>query len=425
MRLALWHWVRSKAGIGIPGLVLLCLMFQDACGQERRSRQDGLHESIASITAGEDNLHLTLFGRTFLWDNRAAQKIPPAMPHGELNYGVFDFADVAAGFNPMSYSLQTGSFYLRAKATTPNTKDLRFIGFGLQAEIKRNLTESFPSNGFRIGNEGFGPEGYIYGGSGFFSSLRLTMAGDVEGIRIASWLPLKGYANLSLEMPVMGSAVENDNARLSEEKAVLIRTQNTMTMPMSLGLQLKTFGSDFFVEVEAQPFYRHVEHYVSAWTQGQKPDPFMRFHMVEKAFDVHVMETPFYVNTGARLKYAGGLELQGGFAWQLSQERGASLGPCTRTNICRDDAATDGYSPFFPQWKVFGQIRYPLRFVQPSSELYRSFLLRRYTDHRKRIDVESTLRNTRGDGGLSEEEERLKRLMERRKEADDKALELQ
>lgn len=415
----------SWAGRLLLVLCLFCFVLQEARAQGKRSRQDGLQESIASITAGQGNLHLTLFGRTFLWDNRAAQKIPPTMPHAEINYGLLDYVDIAAGVNALSYSMQAGSFYLRTKATLPNTKDLRFFGLGMQADLKRNLAESFPSNGFRVGNEGFGPEGYLYGGSGFFTSLRLTLAADAEGIRLASWLPVKGYANLGLEIPMPGSAVEKDNARLAAERAVPISTQSTLTLPMSLGLQLKTYTTDFFIELEAQPFYRHVENYAKAWVTGESPDPNVRFHMVAKSFDVHILETPLYFNTGGRLKYAGGLELQGGFSWQLSQERGAVLGPCTRLNPCADRAASDGFSPFFPQWKVFGQLRYPLRFVQPSSELYRAFLLRRYTDHRKRIDVDGALRDTQGDGGLSEEEERLKRLMERRKEADEKALELQ
>lgn len=409
-----------RVGLALAMVLLFCAA---AFSQAKRSRQDGLQANISSITAGEANLHLTLFGRTFLWDNRAAQKIPPVLPHGELNYGVTDWFDATAGFNAMSYSLQPGSWYLRTKVTTPDTKNLRFLGFGLQLEIKRNLTHSFPSNGYRVKNEGFGPEGYLYGGSGFFNSLKISLAGDAEGIRLASWLPLKGYANLGVETGILGSALEDENKRLSRESGKNVATQNPSTLPWSLGLQLKTFGSDFFVELEAQPFVDQIGNYAGAWLNGEKASPYTRFNLAGKTFDVHVLETPIYTHMGARMKYAGGLELMGGFSWLLSTERGPSLGPCTRDNTCRD-GASDGFSPFYPQWKVFGQIRYPLRFTQPSSELYRSFLLRRYQDHRKRIDVESTLKSAQGDAGLSEEEQRLKRLQERRQEANEKALDL-
>jgi hypothetical protein len=417
------YWRKVSPGLLLALTAVLCLVSM-ATAEKKRSRQDGLQASISSITAGEGNVHVTLFGRTFLWDNQAAQKIPPAMPHGEINYGIWDFADMTLGFNPMAYSLQTGSLYLRTMVTTPNTKNLRLVGLGLQTEWKRNLMKDFPSNGYRIGNEGFGPEGYIYGGSGFFQSAKITLASDLEAIRLSSWLPFKLYANVGLEFPIFGSAVEEDNARLAEEKAKTIATQNTATVPLSLGLQLKTFNTDFFIEVESQPFWRHVEGLAQGWLGFGEANPNVRFRMVDKAFDVHVMETPSYFNTGARLKYTGGLEMQGGFAWQLSSERGARLGPCTRSNACLE-GATDGYSPFFPQWKVFAQIRYPLRFTQPSSELYRSFLLRRYQDHRKRLDVDRTLNSTQGENGVSEEERRLKRLMERRREANDNALDLQ
>lgn len=410
----------SLFGVALAMVLLFC---GESFSQAKRSRQDGLQASISSITAGEGNVHLNLFGRTFLWDNRAAQKIPPVLPHGELNYGVTDWFDATIGLNAMSYSLQPGSWYLRTKVTTPNTKNLRFIGFGLQLEIKRNLTHSFPSNGFRVKNEGFGPEGYLYGGSGIFNSLKISLAGDVDGIRLVSWLPLKGYANLGYETGILGSALLEDNQRRSREAGKPVYTQDATTLPMSLGLQLKTFGSDFFVEIEAQPFLDQMKNYAGAWMQGESANPYTRFNLVDKTFDLHLFETPIYTHMGARMKYATGLELMGGFSWLLSAERGPTLGPCTRDNACLD-GASDGFSPFYPQWKVFGQIRYPLRFNQPSSELYRSFLLRRYQDHRKRIDVEGALKSTQGDGGLSEEEQRLKRLQERRREADEKALEL-
>jgi hypothetical protein len=100
------------------------------------------------------------------------------------------------------------------------------------------------------------------------------------------------------------------------------------------------------------------------------------------------------------------------------------LGPCTAvTNLCQE-GASDGYSPFFPQWKVFWLARYPLWFTQPSSELYRSFLLKRYTDKRKRVDLEETLAKPVDDAEQVDAAERKRRLEERRKEADGKAVDL-
>jgi len=411
----------------IPWLVFLAAWLWaafPAAGQIKRSRQDGLHTSIASITSGEGNVFLTLYGRTFLWDNQAAQKIPPALPHGELSYGLLDYLDLTAGINAMSYSLQPGSLYLRMKLTTPDTKSLRFLGAGVELEIKRNLSHSFPSNGYRVGNEGFGPEGYIYGGDGLAQSFKATLAADMEGIRLSSWLPFKGYFNIGYEGPLFSSAVDESNAKIAEENGVRTPTQDASAIPLALGLQFKTFHSDFFAEVAGTPFYLQVKHVLGSWVEGRSADYYARFHMVGKTFDVHLLETPWYVHTGSRLKYPNGLELQGGFSWLLSQDKGSRLGPCTRDNACLD-GATDGFSPFFPQWKVFAQLRFPLRFTQPSSELYRSFLLRRYRNNRKHIDIDKTLKGKTEDAELSEEEGRLEKLMERRREADENAVDLE
>jgi hypothetical protein len=111
-------------------------------------------------------------------------------------------------------------------------------------------------------------------------------------------------------------------------------------------------------------------------------------------------------------------------SWLLSSDRGPELGPCTAvSNVCQD-GATDGYSPFFPQWKVFWTVRYPFWFTQPSSELYRSFLLKRYTDKRKRVDLEETLAKPVDDAEQVDADERKRRLEARRKEADGKAVDL-
>jgi hypothetical protein len=424
---------RERRGVvrGIPfrtlaaSVVAISALWHAASAQALRSRQDGLQTSVSSSTAGAGNLHLTLYGRTFLWDNAAAQKIPPLLPHAELNYGVTDFLDVAGGIQALSYVLQPGFLFARAKLTTPDNKSLRFLGLSETVEMRKNLMDYFPSNGYRVKTEGFGPEGFILGNGQAVTSWKFTTAADLELIRISSWLPFKLYGNLGWEGE-FGSYVNDDNA--AREKASKgkqdIPGQGFATLPMSLGLEMKTFSTDFFAEIEAQPFASQVARMVRAALYGRGDGEWERFRMVGKTFDVHILETPLYANAGAKLKYANGLELQGGIAWLLSAERGPRLGPCRAlTNPCRD-GASDGYSPFFPQWKVFWLARYPFRFTQPSSELYRSFLLKRYQDKRKRVDLEKTLAKPASDAEELDAAERRKRLEERRKEADGKAVDL-
>lgn len=412
---------------GMPGRLTCAalaalLLAHQAEGQAKRSRQGGLSYSLSSSTAGEGNLHLTLFGRSFLWDNAAAQRIPPMLPHAELNYGATDYLDVTAGINALSYVLQPGGVYLRAKATTPDNKSIRFIGAGLSGEVRKSLLEFFPSNGFRVKAEGFGPEGFIFGNGDPVTSLRVVAAVDMELIRISSWLPFKLYGNAGWE-GAFASFIEEDNAAWERKERRVIPEQDFSKLPLALGLELKTYSSDFFVELEAEPFASQVFRLARGGFGGGGAAEWSRFEVVNKKFDVHYLEMPVYANTGAKLKYGNGLEMQGGMSWMLSRDEGPKLGPCNAvTNPCRE-GATDGYSPFYPQWKVFWLARYPLRFTQPSSELYRSFLLKRYQDKRKRVNLDATLAAP-DPGAGSDEEERRRKLEKRRKEADGKSVDL-
>lgn len=411
----------------VMALALAGLLAQDAHAQARRSRQDGLQASLASSTAGVGNLHLSIHGRTFLWDNAAAQKIPPVLPHVELNYGLTDYLDVAGGLNALTYVLQPGYMYGRAKLTTPDNKSLRFLGLAETVEFRKVMMDYFPSNGFRVETEGFGPEGFILGNDQTITSWKFTTSADLELIRISSWLPFKLYGNLGWEGE-FASHINDDNAarvKASPRGNKLdIPEQDFSMLPMSVGLELKTFTSDFFVELEAQPFLAQVMNKIRSDLYGRGDGDWERFVVGGKAFDVHVLETPFYVDAGAKLKYKNGLVLQGGMSWLLSSDRGPRLGPCdSEINPCKD-GASDGYSPFFPQWKVFWAVRYPFWFTQPSSELYRSFLLRRYQDKRKRVDLEATLGKPAADAEEMDAEKRKRRLEERRKEADGKAVDL-
>ncbi len=417
--------MKRATKIRVAGACLALALAQSAVAQALRSRQDGLSTTVSSSTAGAGNLHFTMFGRTFLWDNAAAQKIPPLLPHAELNYGLTDYLDLAAGINAVTYVLQPGYLYGRAKITTPDNKSIRLLGISQTVEAKKTMMSYFPSNGFRYKTEGFGPEGFILGNGGTINSWKFTTSADLELIKLSSWLPFKLYGNLGWEGE-FSSYINDDNAgRAKASKTKLkIPQQDFSIIPMSLGLELKTFNTDFFTEVEAQPFAAQIAHKIRADLRGEDGGDYTRFRMVGKTFDVHYLETPIYINSGAKLKYKNGLELQAGMSWLLSSDRGPQLGPCDNVNNKCLDGATDGYSPFFPQWKVFWLVRYPFWFSQPSSELYRSFLLRRYADKRKRVDLESTLAKPATDAEESDATERKRRLEERRKEADGKAVDL-
>ncbi len=397
---------------GLLGVLLTILSIP---AQELRSRQDGLHTSFSSSTAGKDNFHLAIFGRTFLWDNYAAQKIPPAMPHLALNYGFTEYTDLAIGINAVSYVFQPGYGYMRFKVTPFANKTLRLLGIAAVFEARRQFTNFFPSNGYRVKNEGFGPEGFIFGSPALVTSMRALMAMDIELIKLSSYLPFKLYLNLGWE-GAYASHIEDDNRERAEPTGRPAPDQSFVKIPGSVGVEFKTFGTDFFIEVEAEPFLSNL------LALGRNSQGWARYNIVGKTLDISIWETPLFLNTGGKMKYPNGLQLQGGLAWMLSQEIGSTLGPCVAgINNCRE-GATDGFSPFYPQWKIFGLISYPIRFHQPSSELYRSFLLGRFQDKSKKLDVEKTL----GQQNSQEldELERQRRIEERRKKADAEAVDL-
>ncbi len=406
-------------------ILIFLLAAQTVLAQAKRTRHDGLSTSQSSSTGGDGNLDITIFGRAFLWDNSAAQKIPPVLPHVELNYGVTDYFDASGGINALSYVFSPGYMYAKAKLTTPDNKSIRFLGFSLIGEMKKTMLSYFPSNGYRVKTEGFGPEGFLLGNSETISTWKFTTSADMELIRISSLLPFKLYANLGWECE-FASAINEDNAdrvRLGKRK-IHIPDQDFSLLPMSIGVELKTYTTDFFSELEAQPFVTQVTKKMSAEIRGNSGGDWKRFYVVGKAFDLHILETPMYVNSGAKLKYKNGLELQGGLSWLLSSDRGPRLGPCdVFINPCKE-GATDGYSPFYPQWKVFWLMRYPFWFTQPSSELYRSFLLKRYQDKRKKVNLEETLDAPVVQAEELDANERRKKLERRRKEADGKAIDL-
>ena len=406
-------------------IFLILSLVELVFSQAKRMRNDGLSTSISSSTTGKDNLDLTVFGRTFLWDNAAAQKIPPVLPHIEANYGLTDYLDVTAGLNALTYVFSPGYFYGRMKLTTPNNKSLRFLGFALTAEGKKSLLQYFPSNGFRAKTEGFGPEGFILGNDNLITSYTFTLSSDIELIRLSSYLPFKIYGNLGYSGE-LGSYINEDNAAIvkASKNRLKISSQNFALMPIALGIELKTYSTDFFSEIEAQPFISQVMKKIDADINGSADAEWKRFVVIGKTFDVNIFETPIYVNSGAKLKYPNGLELQGGMSWLLSSDRGAILGPCDRIiNPCKD-GASDGFSPFYPQWKVFWQMKFPFHFTQPSSELYRSFILKRYQDKRKTVNLEATLAAPTEQAQDMDANERRRRLEERRKEADGKAVDL-
>ncbi len=386
--------------------------------QEKRSRAAALYRTISATTAGEENLNLLLSARSFFWDNDAAQRPPFVLPDMAIAYGPWDWLDIGAGLQLLSYGAKPGHIRLEAKFAIPASHRLRFVNAAHLIALYRVLYSDFPSNGYRTGNEGFGPEGFMLGNESHFTYMKSISALDLDFLALANWLPMKIYFNLGLEWG-NGSAIRDLNRGLAATRKLPEGQDAFMKLPMAAALEWQTSFTDFFVEFSAEPFALNVLSMFQGTVTGSDDLGWVRYRFGSKSFDVHLAETPAHISAGARMKYANGLTLLMGASWLTSAERGARLGPCHDiANPCRDAFATDGFSPFFAQWDVFLTASYPISFRQAPGEIYRSYLLKSMWSDKRPIDIEKELR--KGDRATQddrEDSERLKQIRERRKGA--------
>ena len=112
-------------------------------GLEKRMRNTGLFHVLSTSTPGNRNLSLDLNGRIFLWDNSGGQK-PKVVPNMEFHYGLWDWVEITGGFQMQQ--IRPAFLFTKLKLTTPDNKNIRYIGFGVSGELYKNLLEQFPSS---------------------------------------------------------------------------------------------------------------------------------------------------------------------------------------------------------------------------------------------------------------------------------------
>ncbi len=385
----------------IVPLVFLWIIGGNVFAFEKRDRWSGLNMVTSSSTMGKGNFFLSMHGNAFLWDNQAAEKLPTILPNLELGYGVLDYLHIVGGLEVRT--TKPSLAYLKFKITTPNTKSIRFFGVSQSIEMYRNLLDEFKSNGFRYKNEGFSPDKFIIGNDDYITFFRFITSMDVELIKWSAYLPFKFYFNIGFEGGLSSWMAQNVQAArdvyktINNGKEASEGSTNFSKVPISFGVELKTQKTDFFIEVVSEPFLENIKKII--YLGNEKKDlTLVRYNVVVsgkepllKILDIHLFEVPIYLSIGSKLKYSNGSTFQFGFSWLLSHDVGASLGPCNSENKCRE-GAEDGFSPFYPQWKLFGRINYPIRFKQSSAELYRAYILKKNKKSRKVLDINNRLK---------------------------------
>jgi hypothetical protein len=285
----------------------------------------------------------------------------------------------------------------------PNNNKLRLFGAAFSAAYTYNLVKDYASFGYRNDVAGFYPEGIMLSGSSF----EWRAIGDVELIQWKSFLPLKFYLNLGYrfsmsEMP--GATVENG-------AIVLPQPRSYGQYLFYTGLEYKGLSTDFFVEYYAEVFNTFSSPQTVIWVGDGGPS---------KRFPYYFSENPMYLTPGMRVKYSNGITLMAAIPIKMSSESGYPLRSLSREEKLLPDAAsnnwTDGYSPFYADWKVMGKISFPIHFTMSNAEMIRKFLLLKNRNKKQTMDIDEAIdKKDKKKEGEKSDEEKMKDDIEKRK----------
>ena len=376
-------------------MTIMLLMASALCAQGiKRDRGDNLYQLVSANTMGKGNIWVEGQATGFIWDNDKKLRLFPQL---EVRYGIMDFIQFKMYSRVLSYGFKPGFVTGELKATLPNNKNIRFWGIGLALQYELGLLSDNKSSlgGYRIGATGFFPEGFSFQSG----STNIILANDFDFIALSSYLPFTLYLNT-------GYSIANDS-RFSKYNQYIIRA----------GIDYKGVGVDFFLEYSLKTFSSFLNPFLSDMIPGPS-----------NKFVVWGQENEMYITPGARIRYQGGLTLYGAASLLLSKNKGSEWIHGDTKLLPQDErtlGATDGFTPFYVNWKVIASISYPIRYRQPSSEMYRSFLLQKNVKTKKKIDIDEKLdneKNREGDSESKEEQERLKKIEDRKKKVMDEVI---
>lgn len=396
-------------------LILFLAGWAALCAQEnvKLSSGEGLYHCDNSNTYGRGNIFASGFGRAFYWDNPTGSTggYPlKAFPSAGIDVGLLEFVDFGFYAELLSYGFKVpGNFKFKLKATIPNNEKLRLIGFAVSGQYMRNFLDNFASFGYRNSAVGFYPEGIMMLGN----SMEVRAIADLELIQWKSFLPLKIYANLGYRF----SQEDQPKASLTVHRVYPRPDTILNAWPASYhqylvmaGLEYKGLTTDFFVEYSLEVFNSFEDRQVIVFTDGNWI----------KRFPYHFSENPMYLTPGLRVKYASGVSLMAAVPIKLSSEAGPSLKAASGSDIMKTLAdpvsITDGYSPFYADWKIAGKLTIPIHFRMVNPEITRKFLLMKNRKVRQAIDIDESIRAREpGSGAAPTEEEKMQDEIEKRK----------
>ncbi len=345
-------------------LLIIVVLIAGLCSGAsiKRERGGDFYEALSANTMGKGNIWLRAYGTGFIWDNAKKLRI---FPEVEASVGVLDFVQMRIYSRVLSYGYKPGYVAFELKGTLPNNKKLKLWMPGLILTYQKGLLEDFRTSigGYRNKATGFSPEGFLFE-KGYNS---IVLANDLDFIALSSYAPFSLYLNTGYKVPV--------DLEYLKYSQYLFR----------IGLGFKLEMVDFFVEYS-----------IDAFRNIKKPLIFDDLPAGKK-YAVWFSENKWYITQGARLRYPGGLTLGGAVSIRpktLVSDKGATVEDNNTYIVSRKEGIkglTDGFSPFYADWKVHGEISFPIRYRQTASELYRNFLIKKNVKKKKVIDIDKRL----------------------------------
>lgn len=384
---------------------ILCLVVMVPAQESfKLSSGEGLAFCDNANTHSKGDVWVSGFGRAFYWDNPSVAKggFPlKIFPCGSIDVGLMPFWDMSFSSELMTYGFKIpGNIRLKTKLTWPNNNKLRLLGFALSGAYTYNFLKNYASFGFRNDIAGFYPEGVMLSGG----SIEWRAIADVELIQWKSFLPLKYYLNVGYRFSLSEMPTGIDNNILINPDPKRYGQYLFFT-----GLEYKGLGTDFFVEFHAEIFNTLKSMQTVTWAAPLK------------RFPIYFSENPMFLTPGLRIKYSNGVMLMAAVPIKMSREKGYPLRSLSLTEKTSPEAMkngwTDGFSPFYPDWKVVGKMSIPLRFTMSNAEMIRKFLLMKNRGKKQVLDIDEAIdkKENKKDSEKSDEE-KMKDDIEKRKQ---------
>lgn len=385
-----------------PLILFLCVLLNASLvsGENlmKRPRGEGFYKCESANTLGSTDLWTDLRIIGFIWDESPDKKQPKPFPFIEASLygGLFNITEVFVESRIFSYlwnkKPQFGSINAGVKITTPNNRDIRLHGFGLELKYLHSFVKAFPSiAGYRYEGSGYSPEGFIAQGG----SVQSMFLYDLDLIGRYSYLPFKLFCNCGFRIPL--------RKELTKFSQYLI----------GAGVGYCSSSFDIFLEYNMENLFN----------VSYKPKMFHSGTLeLKRTWEVAFSENPWYLSLGGRIRYENGTVLLLCIPILVSSNQGSSITKADQEALLHQEkfndewarGISDPFDPWFAKWKIIMQVSFPLHFKQTSAELKRTFLLLKNRRSKSTIDIDEKLNGKKDELDENDRKKRLESIKKKR-----------